>query len=98
MGIPTDKWGHAFIFAVFVYFIMLGLIKTWRFSFLINKIRITAFVTAVIYAALIELYQHYFTANRTADYYDLLADVAGAALGWVMFHSVYGNLNFLDKQ
>jgi VanZ family protein len=97
LGIATDKWGHAFIFAVLVYFIMLGLIKHWRFSFLLNKIRIVALVSAVIYAILIELIQHYMTTDRLADYWDILADVIGALFGWLMFHSVFGNLKFLDK-
>jgi VanZ family protein len=97
VGIPTDKLGHAFIFSVLVYFIMLGLIKHWRFSFLLGKIRWIAFLIAVIYAVAIELVQHYFTVDRIADYWDVLADIIGAALGWVMFHSVYGNLKFLDK-
>ncbi|MEZ4805099.1 MAG: VanZ family protein [Bacteroidia bacterium] len=96
-GIPTDKLGHAFIFSVLVYFIMLGLIKHWRFSFLLGKIRWIAFLIAVIYAVVIELVQHYFTVDRIADYWDVLADIIGAALGWLMFHSVYGNLKFLDK-
>ena len=97
LGLPTDKWGHGFIFAVLVYFIMLGLIKHWRFSFLLKKIRIVAFLIAVIYAVLIEIIQHYFTVDRTADYWDIAADVIGAMMGWLMFHSVYGNLKFLDK-
>lgn len=96
-GIPTDKLGHAFIFAVLVFFIMLGLIKHWRFSFLLNKIRVIALLSAIIYAVLIELIQHYLTVDRIGDYWDLLADIIGAFLGWLMFHSVYGNLKFLDK-
>lgn len=98
LGIPTDKLGHAFIFSVLVYFIMLGLIKYWRFSFLLKKIRIVSFSIATLYAIGIELYQHYFTVDRVADSWDVVADVIGAALGWVMFYSVYGNLRFLDKE
>ncbi len=96
-GIPTDKLGHAFIFSVLVYFIMLGLIKQWRFSFLLNKIRIIALVIAIVYAVAIELIQHYLTTDRIGDYWDLLADIIGAFSGWLMFHTVYGNLKFLDK-
>lgn len=96
-GIPTDKLGHAFIFSVLVYFIMLGLIKQWRFSFLLNKIRIIAVVIAIIYGVAIELIQHYLTDDRIGDYWDLLADIIGALSGWLMFHTVYGNLKYLDK-
>jgi VanZ family protein len=98
LGIQTDKLGHAFIFSVLVYFIMLGLIKYWRFSFLLKKIRVIAFCISVLYATGIELYQHFFTIDRVADYWDLFADIIGSALGWLMFYSVYGNLRFLDKE
>jgi VanZ family protein len=97
-GIPTDKLGHTFIFAVLVFFIMLGLIKYWRFSFLLRKIRIVAFSIAVLYAIFIEIFQHFFTVDRVADYWDIVADIIGSALGWLMFYSVYGNLKFLDKE
>lgn len=96
-GIGTDKLGHAFIFAVLVYFIMLGLIKYWRFSFLLNRIRIIALSASILYAGCIELFQHFFTPDRTGDYWDLLADVVGSFLGLLMFYSVYGNLKFLDR-
>lgn len=97
-GIQTDKLGHVFIFAVLVFFIMLGLIKYWRFSFLLKKIRIIAFLISVLYACGIELFQHFFTVDRVADRWDLVADIIGSALGWLMFSSVYGNLKFLDKE
>jgi len=98
LGIPTDKLGHAFIFSVLVFFIMLGLIKYWRFSFLLKKIRIVAFIVSVLYAIAIELIQHYFTVDRIGDYWDVIADIIGSAMGWLVFYSVYGNLKFLDKE
>lgn len=97
-GIPTDKLGHAFIFSTLVFFIMLGLIKTWKFSFLIQKIRITSLIISILYAIAIELIQHYFTTDRIGDYWDVLADIIGSFIGLLMFHSVYGNLKYLDKE
>jgi VanZ family protein len=96
-GIPTDKLGHAFIFAVLVYFLMLGFIKQWRFSFLLNKIRLISLIIAIIYAIVIELIQYYFTVDRIADYWDVAADIIGAFIGLAVFHSVYGDLKFLDR-
>ena len=96
-GIHTDKLGHAFIFAVLVYFLMLGFIKQWRFSFLLNKIRVISLIIAIIYAIVIELIQHYLTVDRMADYWDVVADIVGAILGLAMFHTVYGDLKFLDR-
>jgi VanZ family protein len=96
-GIHTDKLGHAFIFAVLVYFLMLGFIKQWRFSFLLNKIRLISLIIAIIYAIVIELIQHYLTVDRIADYWDVAADIIGAFIGLALFHSVYGDLKFLDR-
>ena len=76
---------------------MLGFIKQWRFSFLLNKIRIISLIIAVAYAIIIELIQHYFTVDRMADYWDVIADIVGAILGLAMFHTVYGDLKFLDR-
>jgi di/tricarboxylate transporter len=97
LGIETDKWGHAFIFAVLVFFIMLGLIKTWRFSFLLVKIRIISVIIAILYGVVVELVQHFYTVDRTGDFNDFIADIIGSFCGWLMFYSVYGNLKFLDK-
>ncbi|MES2618091.1 MAG: VanZ family protein [Bacteroidota bacterium] len=95
--IPTDKLGHAFIFSALVYFLILGFVKYWRFPFMINKIRLLSFILAIAYGLFIELYQLYVVVGRTADYWDFIADVVGAALGILMFHSVYGNLKFLEE-
>lgn|SRR5690606_3553174 len=97
LGIGTDKWGHAFIFSVFVFFLMQGLIKTWRFSFLLPKIRFIAVLISIAYAGIVELVQHFFTSGRIADINDFIADIIGSLLGWLMFYTVYGNLKFLDK-
>ncbi len=76
---------------------MLGFIKQWRFSFLLNKIRVISLIIAIIYAIVIELIQHYLTVDRMADYWDVVADIVGAILGLAMFHTVYGDLKFLDR-
>ncbi len=76
---------------------MLGFIKQWRYSFLIKKIRLLSVSIAIVYAIAIELIQHYFTSDRMGDYYDVLADCIGIVFGLLMFHSVYGNLKFLDR-
>lgn len=95
-GISTDKLGHAFIFSVLVFFIMQGLSKYWRFPFLINKIRWIAVIVSIVYAIVIEIVQHYCTVDRIGDYWDLIADIIGCFAGLLMFHSVYGNLKFME--
>jgi VanZ family protein len=97
LGIPTDKLGHAFVFAVLEFLLLIGLRKTSPQSFSQNKIRLYSIVTATVYGILIEFIQHYCTSNRTADFWDVIADIFGAFLGLAMFHTVYGDLKFLDR-
>ncbi len=98
LKIQTDKWGHFIIFSIFVFFLMQGFAKSYRFNFLLKKYFLYAFIIAVLYAIFIELYQHYFTKNRIADIGDILADILGSLFGYVVFYSVYGNLNFLKNK
>ncbi|MEX0595053.1 MAG: VanZ family protein [Candidatus Paceibacterota bacterium] len=97
LGLETDKWGHLFMFSILVFFIMQGLIKYWRFSFFLRKIQIYAIITAFIYGLFIELIQYFYILNRTAEFWDIVANLAGCIIGLFLFKSVYGNLKFLDK-
>jgi len=97
LGIPTDKLGHAFVFAVLEFLLLFGFRKTSPQSFSQNKIRLYSIVTATVYGILIEFIQHYFTSNRTADFWDVIADIFGAFLGLATFHIVFGNLKPLNR-
>ncbi|KAB2964712.1 hypothetical protein [Zoogloea sp.] len=46
------------------------------------------FVGLVGYGLAIELCQHFLTANRVGDPWDLLADALGAAAGWALMHAM----------
>ncbi len=98
LNLTTDKIGHGLVFAIFVFFLMQGLIKAWRFSFFLKKIQIISLVIAIFYGGTNELVQHYLTNNRQGEWGDFIADIIGCLVGLLMFNSVYGNLKFLDKE
>ncbi len=72
--VPNDKLMHLLIF--------LGLMMLWQLSFY-GKTQ-TGFIGLALYGGAIELAQHFFT-SRFGDWWDLLADVAGLALGLLLW-------------
>lgn len=43
----------------------------------------------IFYGASIEIMQKYFTTTRSGDVYDLVADVLGITVGFIMFKMIY---------
>ena len=73
-----DKWVHV------GFFFVLALLWLWSFAFSKNR-NVLLLVGAAGYGFLVELVQHYFIANRSFDVGDLIADIAGAALGLIVW-------------
>lgn len=73
-----DKFVHFIFYFVFVVFWSFGLHK-------INKFRIKVFFAAVFYGIIIEALQYAVTENRTADFYDVLANSFGALVAFIVF-------------
>ena len=80
--VHLDKFVHAFLFGV--QGVLLGLAfanrRTWRspaHPFLL------ALLIAILFGALIEVLQEDMGAGRSGDVWDLVADGAGALLGYV---------------
>lgn len=71
-----DKMVHFIFYFVFVVLWCLGLQKT-------DKIKIL--LIAVVYGIIIEVLQCVLTENRTADFYDVLANSLGAFLAFFAF-------------
>ena len=75
----ADKWVHMALF--------LGLVQLWLMpqylhrNALPKKTAWSALLLAVAYGIAIEIVQGSFTANRSADPWDVLADTSGAVLG-----------------
>jgi VanZ family protein len=92
MGIPADKLGHAFIFSILVFFMMLGAFQYKRVSFPLLKTSVISGGIALAYAILIELVQHYAIPGRVGDVMDVVADVMGVVIGWFIFYMFRGQL------
>lgn len=83
--IPIDKLGHTFLFTLQLFFILWGFSRYFKSSVSFKKIAIWSFVITASYGLLIELIQHYFTATRTGDAFDFIADVVGCCLGILLY-------------
>lgn len=80
-ALHVDKAVHAVLFAVFFVLLVGGFQgfearNAWRIG-----PRWSAFLVVVVYAFFTEWAQDVFTTGRQADLSDVLADVAGVALG-----------------
>lgn len=81
-----DKVIHSLLFAVFMLLWQLWLyLKGWgsglKFVFLLLAL-------TLCYGILIEVFQELFTDSRTADPYDVVADMIGALIGIAMFQGL----------
>jgi hypothetical protein len=78
-GLPLDKVVHLGLFAVVTW---LGLKAGWRW--VVPLMVLQAFVSELI---------QWFMPNRGGDWWDLLADLAGVALGWALAVFAGKNVN-----
>ncbi len=77
-----DKWVHASIFFILVYFSIDGLNKQITEE---KKSKLIALLFAVSYGGLLEIMQGVFFQERTADIYDFIANSFGAIMCAIFF-------------
>ncbi len=80
-----DKLVHMLMFALQFWFIAIGLVKKYKFSYKRGRVSSIAFLLAVSYGGVIELIQGYLLSGRTMDIMDMIANVFGAIIGWILF-------------
>lgn len=80
-----DKLAHMLLFALQFWFIAIGLVKQYKFSYKRNRVSSIAFLLAVSYGGIIELIQGYLLSGRTMDLMDMIANIVGAIFGWIVF-------------
>jgi VanZ family protein len=78
-----DKWVHAILFGVMAMLFLLGFKRQIPRLHFNNKHYFLALIISTSYGVFIEFVQHFFTLNRHADVYDVMADLIGAALGCI---------------
>jgi glycopeptide antibiotics resistance protein len=81
-----DKVIHMVLFAFQFWFLVIGIIKQRTFSYKRKRSGRLAFIITIIYGAIIELLQGYVLENRTMDVMDMIANIVGAGIGWLMFY------------
>jgi VanZ family protein len=88
-----DKFIHALLFLFLVFFSISGLKKQYAYKILkYNAIKVSM-AWAVLLGIGSEILQGYVFIERSADLYDVLANMVGAVLGLVVFYLIYGKEN-----
>lgn len=91
-----DKVIHAFIHFVFTVLWFFYLKKNISSSYIIKPL-INSFVSSFFFGILVEFLQGYFTATRTADVYDILANIVGATLAVIAIFMLNKYSRIIDK-
>ena len=73
------------LFFIQFWFLAIGLSKQFVFSYKRKRVVVIAFLVSVTYGAIIELIQGYVISGRSMDVMDMIANVIGAAIGWITF-------------
>ncbi len=79
-----DKLIHAFLCGIHVWLWCRYLHRRLKDRENRNRLFFLVFVITCIYGILLEYHQKYFVPNRGFDYKDMVADAAGAAVGWLI--------------
>ena len=85
----VDKIAHVILYAVLVFQVMRSCIRqyaNWNLRYHAKRV---AIVTSMVYGGLIELYQEYILTDRNGDWFDMIANLAGAFLGVWLFRLVF---------
>ncbi|MFD1186522.1 VanZ family protein [Pontibacter rugosus] len=84
-----DTVAHAFLFAVLVFLMIVGLSKQTTYPHLNHyAIRASLFISTM-FGIFIELLQHFFIYGRQGDIMDVLANTLGCLLGIIFFKWIY---------
>ena len=80
--LSADKLGHAGVYAVLSFLLLRGA----RLSgYGTAKVVFGVILGCGLYGILMELAQFYFFPGRHFEYLDMLANIIGAFLGWIIF-------------
>ena len=87
-SIPTVHISDKFLHITAYFFISLSWLLT--FLKLINSLKISTLIFLIIflYGIIIEVLQKMFTSNRQFDFYDILANLVGIILAFLLFFIV----------
>lgn len=87
--LPVDKLVHIFIYAVFVFVMMVGFKKQYTFTWLRYHTASVAIITAIVYGIFMELLQGFVIMDRNLEFYDIAANTLGSFAGYWTFIMIY---------
>lgn len=82
-SIHIDKWVHIGIFAILFFLWRTSFDRKWKYY------NVLLLFLALIYGILVEIIQHNWVPNRDFDPWDVVADLAGSILGYLVWSGVY---------
>lgn len=87
-----DKWIHAGMYGILVFFIIIGFRKQYSFCYLRYNADAVAVNTALLFGIIIEVLQALITTDRHFDITDIMANGIGCFGGWGIFKLIYFNV------
>ena len=92
--IHFDKWVHTGLFASLVFLFCYPLLALYSYK---NFFYFIVVVSAIAYGIAMEYVQKYFTVDRSFDVTDMIADAAGAFLGYLFFRFIAARMTEKNK-
>ena len=89
-SLKPDKLVHVFLFGVFIFLLLYGFRRQFRFPRLQSLYLLIAWLIAAAFGGFTEILQHYVFVGRTGSFYDFFADLVGCAVGMGIFMVVRG--------
>jgi membrane associated rhomboid family serine protease len=86
-----DKGVHAVLFALFSFCMIVGFTKQHQYSFLSHNVYSITIIFAIVYGALIELFQGFVLVDRAFEWLDIAADIFGVFVGVFSFWIIMNN-------
>jgi VanZ family protein len=97
VAIPNlDKVIHAFLHFVFTSLWFFFLKKQLK-SLSMTSLLAFSFIASVFFGIAIEFMQQYFTTTRSADVFDVLANMTGALTAAVLIYTLNKTTGIIDK-
>ncbi len=90
----NDKLIHFFVFLILYVTASYSFYNQSKFSLMKKHFYAAGFILAVLYGISDELHQ-YFVPLRSCEFYDLLADAAGAAAGMLVVYFTFYKRKFI---
>jgi hypothetical protein len=82
-----DKLVHLFVFGVFIFLLMYGILRDERMVRFKVYAAPLALNIGFLLSGLTEIMQKYWISGRVASVYDFVANVAGCLIGWWVFQT-----------